>query len=411
MDIVQTTEALTTADDTSLIAAHVTGEAEAFATLVRRHHGLVHAACVRQSPSSEVEDCIQAVFLVLHRRPRQAARAPALAAWLLTVARFVCARARRAVRSRRQAEIAAAEISAQRHARSPAMGQPCEHLDACLAALPERQRLVVSLHYLAGHAPEDISAQLGLEPATVRQNLHRGLVSLRSALRRRGVVVPAAGLLALLAQEAHAAAVCPPLSLIPGLTTSVTATNAVIYAQGTIKTMILKSLIPTVIGSTTAAACLLVGVLAFGAEPATAPAVTRSPAPATTPAPATAPSPQAEPATTPAATRSPAPATTPAPATAPSPQAAMFKALEQPVSVDYADSSMESVVNDLRQKTKIDIVLKGVVAADLPSVSMQMSGVKLRLLLGNIEKLSGLGHEIEGSQYILRPGLIPKPVP
>lgn len=89
----------------------------------------------------------------------------------------------------------------------------------------------------------------------------------------------------------------------------------------------------------------------------------------------------------------------------------MFKALEQPVSVDYADSSMESVVNDLRQKTKIDIVLKGVVAADLPSVSMQMSGVKLRLLLGNIEKLSGLGHEIEGSQYILRPGLIPKPVP
>ena len=62
--------------DEQLLAAYRTGEREAFAVLVARHEGLVRAACLRQAPSADCEDCIQAVFLVLARRPAAAAQAP-----------------------------------------------------------------------------------------------------------------------------------------------------------------------------------------------------------------------------------------------------------------------------------------------------------------------------------------------
>lgn len=90
--------------DHTLLAAWCAGDQEAFAALVVRHHGFVRAACARQAASGDIDDCVQAVFLVLSRRPAAAAKVPSLAAWLQRVARFVCRHAKRSAERRRRAE-------------------------------------------------------------------------------------------------------------------------------------------------------------------------------------------------------------------------------------------------------------------------------------------------------------------
>jgi len=69
-----------TTDDVSLLRAYSNGDDEAFSQLAARYHTLTINACRRQVAMTEVDDCVQAVFMVLARRPAAASRAPALAA-------------------------------------------------------------------------------------------------------------------------------------------------------------------------------------------------------------------------------------------------------------------------------------------------------------------------------------------
>lgn len=157
--------------------------------LIRQHYSLVHGACARQAPGDEVDDCVQAVFQVLLRRWPRASAARSLEAWLLTVARHVCARAQRAQRRRRRHEHRAA-IQYVGGAVEEPVSEIAHHLDACLARLPERQRAVLTLLYLCGRSREDTAAALGLRADALRQLCHRGLQRMRELLRRAGAAVP-----------------------------------------------------------------------------------------------------------------------------------------------------------------------------------------------------------------------------
>ena len=59
---------------------------------------------------------------------------------------------------------------------------PDERLRAAVAALPERQRLVVFLRYFADLDYRSIAAALGIEVGTVSATLHAAHVALRDAL-------------------------------------------------------------------------------------------------------------------------------------------------------------------------------------------------------------------------------------
>jgi RNA polymerase sigma-70 factor (ECF subfamily) len=74
-------------------------------------------------------------------------------------------------------------------------------LDAAIAALPARYREPLRQHLLGGQSPVDIAQALGMERATVRVWLHRGLANLRAHLGRWVTV-----LLALLLPRRAAAA-------------------------------------------------------------------------------------------------------------------------------------------------------------------------------------------------------------
>ena len=202
--------------DDELLAAFRGGDHQAFAELVARHLGVVRASCLRQAPAGEVEDCIQAVFLVLSRRPGSSAQAPVLAAWLLRVSWYVCRRAQRGAQRRRRAECEAA-LSNERGA--SIRPEALDHLDDCLAKLPERQRVAVSMHYLAERPADEVAVALGVNRDNAYQLLSRGLATLRSLLVQRGIAMSAPALLALLASEGQAAAA-----------TGAGATNAIILS-------------------------------------------------------------------------------------------------------------------------------------------------------------------------------------
>ena len=226
--------------DAELLAAWQRGEAEALSALVVRHQTLVLAWCRRLAPSGTAEDAAQAVFLVLMRRPAAAARAPALAAWLLVVARHVCARAQRDRQTRQRAERSAG--NAVRPATdAPGVLDPHieESLDVCLRSLPVHQREAIVLHYLLGKEHADGAAVMGVSLNAFRLHLSRGLAGLRARLRLRGVAMPAASL--------HLSTALATTAMSPALTAwslahGTASTQATLWSQKVVSAMILKTL-------------------------------------------------------------------------------------------------------------------------------------------------------------------------
>jgi RNA polymerase sigma-70 factor, ECF subfamily len=56
-------------------------------------------------------------------------------------------------------------------------------LNQALDALPERQRLIVSLFEIDGHSTEEIAGMLKVSQVTVRWHLHQARRTLREALK------------------------------------------------------------------------------------------------------------------------------------------------------------------------------------------------------------------------------------
>lgn len=96
--------------------------------------------------------------------------------WVVTVAtNLALDRGRRATRARRhQAELAGPAGTVDRYAE--------ERLDLqqALRALPQRQREVVALRFLADWSADDVAVALGLSVGTVKSHTSRGLQRLRT---------------------------------------------------------------------------------------------------------------------------------------------------------------------------------------------------------------------------------------
>jgi len=392
--------------DSALLRSWLAGDREAFAVIVARHHGLVQAACRRQAPPTEVDDCVQAVFLILARKPGSAARAPVLAAWLQRVSWFVCRTAKRSVRRRRQAEREAAQAVSSDGGRNEAL----EHLDDCLLKLPARQREAVVLHYLAGKPAEEVAASLGTSRDNAYQLISRGLNALRSLLERRGIAVASAALLSLLAAEAQAAGASAPAAVLATITTA-PSTGAAAIAQGAQTAMTITALSPI---AAAAGLVLAAGVLsvALAAEqpvdPNTAPRQTTPIA--TTPAattPAAGPARQGVPggvanpsSQVPGTTRASGPNAAPTQtglngAPTPSPLAVN---LAKEITLDFQDTPLTDAVTFIKRASGVDFIVEPAEIA-YATVTLKVDKMQVGKVLGMMEQLNGLTHSIVGERY------------
>jgi RNA polymerase sigma factor (sigma-70 family) len=196
----------------------------AFRTLLRRHGPMVLDVCRGVLDNdADVEDAVQATFLVLARQAASVRKHTSLASWLYGVARRTAlkARARSATRHRHEAR------APQRQPESPddlSWREVRQVLHEELGGVPERYRSALVLCYLEGATQDAAAAQLGLAKSTLRERLERGRTMLRARLVRRGLG-PASVLLAAAWPAATAKA------LPPSLVTSTTSA-AIAAAEG-----------------------------------------------------------------------------------------------------------------------------------------------------------------------------------
>ena len=186
-------------DDGILFQRWQTGDAAAFDTLVCRHQPGLTRLCGRlleHPQAAEVDDAVQEVLLLLHRRAPDLLEPQAVGAWMRRAAFGVCANLNRSRNSRRVRERIAADHLYRIGTIAPDSTVAADSAVRILSALPCDQREVVELHYLEGLDLPSLASRLQITPAAARKRLQRGVGSLRERFKRERAAV---ALLALLA--------------------------------------------------------------------------------------------------------------------------------------------------------------------------------------------------------------------
>ena len=168
------------------LARSVTGDAQAFAELVREHQGMVFSIAYHfLQDRSLAEDLAQEVFLELFQTLDRIQSPAHLVYWLRRVTANRCIDHGRKKNRNRRREMAleeAPEPVAQSPAADPML---LERLQQSLATLPEKQRLVVIMRFQEGLGPAEIAEVLEMPVNTVKSTLHRSLADLRKGLTRK----------------------------------------------------------------------------------------------------------------------------------------------------------------------------------------------------------------------------------
>jgi RNA polymerase sigma-70 factor (ECF subfamily) len=167
-----------------LIRSAAAGDQRAFAELHARYAGMVHAILLARLPPAEAEDQVQEVFLVAWKKLGQLDDPAGFGAWLGTIARN---RAVDSWRRRRPTEALPDAWPDDQRASSSDVAEVRHVLDA-IRSLPDAYRETLVMRLCEGMSGPEIAAVTGLEPGSVRINLHRGMKLLRDKLGVDGKV-------------------------------------------------------------------------------------------------------------------------------------------------------------------------------------------------------------------------------
>ncbi len=216
------------------------GDARAFAEIIRRHAGLVYGAALRiLADVDRASDVAQETFLQLAKDAGSVTGS--LPGWLHRVAthKAIDQRRQEASRRRRERQYAVAE---KPHAELTEWKDVSPHVDVALRELEPQLREVLILHFLEGRTTREIAAARNISQATISRRIGAGVEQLRAKLRRRGILVAVGALSALLGDNAVQAAPLPLLAelgkmaIVGGATAGAAGTGA-----GTVTTGVLTA--------------------------------------------------------------------------------------------------------------------------------------------------------------------------
>jgi enediyne biosynthesis protein E4 len=200
--------------DGELLERFVTRRDEsAFATLMRRHGPMVWSVCCRmlQDPH-RAEDAFQATFLVLVRKAGSIRKSASIGSWLHGIALRVAIKSRTQTATVRAQERRFSEMPRPDPVDELTWLELRAVLDEELSQLPEKYRAPIVLCYLEGQTQNEAARQLGCPRTSLSSRLDRGRTLLHERLVRRGLILSAGLLSALLAEKALALSV--PVSVL-----------------------------------------------------------------------------------------------------------------------------------------------------------------------------------------------------
>ena len=160
------------------------GDGRAFDLLVTRYMRRAFSVAFRLLGQKEdAEDLVQDTFVAVLQRIDTFQPGRPFAPWFFRVLvnRGLNARKARALRTADEIPESASS-AAPSPEREAERAELRDHLRVAMAALPERQRLVVELYDLEGFAGSEIAEILEISDGTVRWHLHEARKALRSAL-------------------------------------------------------------------------------------------------------------------------------------------------------------------------------------------------------------------------------------
>ena len=171
------------ANDVDLIQRVLDGDQDAFTTLVNKYQKSVHALVWRKIGDFHIaEELTQDVFLKAYKRLSTLKRPEQFPGWLYVIATRHCfswlrkkqvpIKSLDAMPTDELEEVCYAHYEADR-GETAAIEQRRELVKRLLKKLPESERTVVTLFYLAEMSGEEISQFLGVSPNTIRSRLHR----------------------------------------------------------------------------------------------------------------------------------------------------------------------------------------------------------------------------------------------
>lgn len=169
--------------DAGLLEAAAGGSHAAFAEIVTRHFQPVYRLVWRMTGgAADSEDIAQEAFVKLWKNPAQLREGAALRGWLMRVASNAAIDASRKPRAS-TLEAVAEPPDPQARTDAPLDRQEAARLiDARIAALPERQRLALSLVYFEGLSNIEAAAVMEASVEAVESLLSRARRSLKDSL-------------------------------------------------------------------------------------------------------------------------------------------------------------------------------------------------------------------------------------
>jgi len=167
------------APEAALAEAARGGDREAFARLYEMFSPMVHGILLARVPYDEARDLVQDVFLVAYGKIATLRDAARFGPWVAMIARN---RAMDFHRRTRETEELQDNLS------GGAAGAEAEAAEALeiIRALPEAYRETLVLRLVEGMTGPEIAERTGLQPTSVRVNLHRGMKLLRERLTAKG---------------------------------------------------------------------------------------------------------------------------------------------------------------------------------------------------------------------------------
>ena len=249
-----------------------------FEALVRRHGPMILGVCrrvLRHNP--DVEDAVQATFMVFIQKAKTIRQRERLANWLYGVAHNTALKARAMSRLRHKKERRAGspDRSTDRGDREANIEQLLTHLDSALRFLPEIYRLPIILCDLEEQTIQEAAKAAGCPVGTIASRLARGRALLAKRLSRHGLTLSVGSFAPLLANSAASA--CLPGTLFSSVihTGSILATGTTLgsgvvstpvaaLTEGVLKMMMLKKLTRVCLTLLAAVICMAaIGATAF----------------------------------------------------------------------------------------------------------------------------------------------------
>jgi RNA polymerase sigma-70 factor (ECF subfamily) len=156
--------------DVALLRAHVAGDPDAFATLVRRHRDRLWAVALRTlGDREEAADAVQDALISAFRAADRFRGDSAVTTWLHRIVVNACLDRVRRAHARPTTELPNVDVAAPEIDTDTALD-----VTAALGRLPADQRIALVLVDMQGLAVADVADMLGVPIGTVKSRCARG---------------------------------------------------------------------------------------------------------------------------------------------------------------------------------------------------------------------------------------------